>query len=98
MVLMCADEVINEYKVSENSICKMELTNKHINNSKDWTVIGLVGEGLASKLFNYFKDWKLYRVNASISDETHKAPERTWVLDGGGFKILCKSFLYGRCL
>ena len=60
--------------------------------------LGLVGEGLASKLFNYFKDWKLYRVNASISDETHKVPERTWVLDGGGFKILCKSFLYGRCL
>ena len=44
MVLMCVDEVINEYKVSENSICKMELTNKHINSSKDWTVIGLVGE------------------------------------------------------
>ena len=60
--------------------------------------LGLVGEGLASKLFNYFKDWKLYRVNASISNETHKVPERTWVLDGGGFKILCKSFLYGRCL
>ena len=40
------------------------------------------------------EEWKVYRVNAIISDEKRKVPEGTWTL-GGGVKMPRKSFFYG---
>ena len=61
---------------------------------QDQKVIGHVPEALAFLSLTLMKEWKVYRVNATISGEKRKAPERTWVL-GGGIEIRCKYFLYG---
>lgn len=38
------------------------------------------------------EEWKVYRVNAIISDEKRKVPEGTWT-PGGGVKMPRKSFV-----
>lgn len=64
-----------KYKVGETLIREdRESTNKHSQNaiavkSKDHQVIGHVEEALASKLFTLMQEWKIFRVNTTISGE-----------------------------
>ena len=50
---------------------------------------------LSHHIIPFKKEWKIYRVNATISGEKRKVAERTWVIIGGGIEIPCKYFLYG---
>ena len=56
--------------------------------------VGHVPEALAEKLFPLMKEWKLYKVTATITGEKRRAPEETWVL-GGGIELPCTYYLYG---
>ena len=57
-------------------------------------IVGHVSEALAEKLFPLMKEWKLYKVTATITGEIRRVPERTWVL-GGGIELPCTYYLYG---
>lgn len=75
----------------------MRPINKHSQNtivvkSKYQKVIVNAPEPLASELFILIKEWKVYRVNTTMLNEKHKAPEGTC---GGGIERPCKYFLYG---
>ena len=40
------------------------------------------------------KSWKVYKITYTITGQSKKAPEVTWVL-GGGIELSCRYFLYG---
>ena len=71
--------------VGEELICELEFTNKWLevkNKTKDVTV-GHVPEAVAAILFPLRKAWKVYEIKAKITGKSRRAPEGTWVLEGG---------------
>ena len=59
-----------------------------------YCIVGHLPEALAEKLFPLMKEWKLYKVTATITGEKRRLPEGTWVL-GGGIEVPCTYYLYG---
>ena len=69
---------INAIIVKSNNVVYMDMFQKHWQKS----------------LFPLMKEWKLYKVTATITVEKRRVPDGTWVL-GGGIELPCTYYLYG---
>ena len=85
----------HDYFFGEELISELEFTNKYSHNSievksknKDVTV-GHFPKALAAILFPLRKAWKVYEIQAKITEKSRRAPEGTWVL-GGRIEIPCQ--------
>ena len=71
----------HNYKVNEDLECFLEPDNKYSKNTiivKSYDiVVGHVPEALSGKLFSLMKQWKLYKIKATITGEKRRAPEGT---------------------
>lgn len=56
-------------------------------------MIRYVPETPASKIFTLIKEWKVYKVSVTISNEKRKAPEGIFVLGGGIETVAIISFM-----
>ena len=88
------------YTVGEDFSCAMEPSNICSKNSiavkgkNSNEIVGHIPEPLAKILYPLMKSWKVYEITCTITGQSKKAPEGTWVL-GGGIKLPCRYFLYG---
>ena len=57
-------------------------------------IVGHIPKPLAKILYPLMKSWKVYEITCTITGQSRKAPEGTWVL-GGGIELPCRYFLYG---
>ena len=76
---------------SSNIYSKIEIAVKEKNSNK---IVGHIPEPLAKILYPLMKSWKVYEITCTITGQSKKASEGTWVLRGG-IELPCRYFLYG---
>ena len=88
------------YTVGEDFSCAMEPSNVYSKNAiavkekNSNKIVGHIPEPLAKILYPLMKSWKVYEITCTITGQSKKAPEGTWVL-GWGIELQCRYFLYG---
>ena len=88
------------YTVGEDFSCAMEPSNIYSKNAiavkekNSNKIVGHIPEPLAKILYPLMKSCKVYEIACTITGQSKKAPEGTWVL-GGGIELPCRYFLYG---
>ena len=74
-----------------NIYSKNAIAVKEKNSNK---IVGHIPDPLAKILYPLMKSWKVYEIMCTITGQSKKALEGTWVL-GGGIELPCRYFLYG---
>ena len=88
------------YTVGEDFSCAMEPSDIYSKNAiavkekNSNKIVGHIPEPLAKILYPLMKSWKVYDITCTITGQSKKAPEGTWIL-GGGIELPCRYFLYG---
>ena len=75
------------YTVGEDFSCAMEPSNIYSKNAI------AVKEKNSSKIAGHIPE-KVYEITCTVTGQSKKAPEGTWVLSGG-IELPCRYFLYG---
>ena len=88
------------YTVGGDFSCAMEPSNIYSKNAiavkekNSNKIVWHIPEPLAKILYPLMKSCKVYEITCTITGQSKKAPEGTWVL-GGGIELPCRYFLYG---
>ena len=110
MANLCVAKILSRVKghhvyqynctVGKDFSCEMEPSNIYSKNAiavkekSSNKIVGHIPEPLSKILYSLMKSWKVYEITCTITGQSKKAPEGTWVL-GGRIEFPCRYFLYG---